>query len=225
MYSHGLTLDRDDDSPGGGLAELDVDRIAAAALQVSDELGETGLTMRAVADRLGVTPMALYHHVDDKSALVALMVDRAIREQPAMPASTGDWKEDMWAMAQWMRASTHVHPALTHLRREHHAWTPTMLPMTERWATLWQQSGLSPDDAVLAAAVSSAAIVGAVETEVFANRMDRPTAEELKLFPSARQMMTTRVDPDAIFELLVRSIIDGVHARLSSEISEAHTVH
>jgi AcrR family transcriptional regulator len=207
------------------LAELDVERIAAAALQVSDELGEAGCTMRAVADRLGVTPMALYHHVDDKSALVALMVDRAIREQPAMPASTGDWKEDMWAMARWMRVSTHLHPALTHLRREHHVWTPTMLPMTERWATLWQQSGLSFEDGVLAAAVSSAAIVGAVETEVFANRMDRPSVEELKFFPSARQMMTTRVDPDVAFEVLVRSIIDGVYARLSAESRAAPAAH
>jgi AcrR family transcriptional regulator len=198
------------------VAELGTQRIATVALRVSDELGVGGVTMRAVAEQLGVTPMALYHHVRDKTALVALMVDRAIHEQP-LPAPTGDWREDMFAMAQWMRASVHAHPALAHLRREHCVWTPTMLPMTERWAALWQQSGLPFDDAVLAAAVTSSAIVGAVDEELFASRMDRPGKADLALFPSARQMMSTRVDADVAFELLARSVIDGVYARLSTE--------
>jgi AcrR family transcriptional regulator len=196
------------------LAELDAEAIAAAALQVSDEHGPAGLTMRAVAERLGVTPMALYHHVRDKAALVALMVNLAIRELE-LPAPTGDWREDMVTMAHWMRDATHAHPALMHLRREHRVWTPSILPMTERWAALWQQSGLGLEDAMLAAAVTSLAVIGSVESELIAPAMDRPTDGDLAMFPSARLMLTGRVDPEVAFELLVRSVIDGVHSRLS----------
>ena len=82
------------------MPELSPDRIAAAALAVADAGGMSGFTMRAVADALGVTPMALYHHVKDKSALAALAGRRGDREQP-LPQPTGEWANDLWTMARW----------------------------------------------------------------------------------------------------------------------------
>src|SRR5690349_12942228 len=106
--------------------ELDTDRIAAAALSVVDKHGVGGFTMRAVADALRVTPMALYHHVKDKAALASLVVDAAIRQHP-LPPPLGAWREDLWTMAKWIRQGTLAHPQVGHLRREHHVWTPAML--------------------------------------------------------------------------------------------------
>ena len=81
-------------------SELDAARIAAAALAVADAQGAGGFTMRAVAEALGVTPMALYHHVEDKAALAALLVDAAIRQHP-LPPPTGVWRDDLWTIARW----------------------------------------------------------------------------------------------------------------------------
>jgi AcrR family transcriptional regulator len=92
------------------VTQLDTDRIAATALAVVDKRGPAGFTIRAVADALRVTPMALYHHVKDKAELARLVVREAIRKHPlATPA--GDWREDLWLMAQWTRVALNL-PAL-----------------------------------------------------------------------------------------------------------------
>jgi AcrR family transcriptional regulator len=49
--------------------------VAEAAADVLDESGIEKLSMRAVAVRLGVTPMALYNHVQSKQDLLALLAD------------------------------------------------------------------------------------------------------------------------------------------------------
>lgn len=50
------------------------DAILRASLELGTELGEEGLTMRAIAARLGVSATALYQHFDGKAAIL-----RAIR--------------------------------------------------------------------------------------------------------------------------------------------------
>jgi AcrR family transcriptional regulator len=52
------------------------DAILDAALALLDEDGDAGLTMRALAGRLGVTPMSLYHHVTDRAGLLRALSDR-----------------------------------------------------------------------------------------------------------------------------------------------------
>lgn len=60
--------------PGGDSAgareALSRDRIVAAALDLVDEEGLEGLTMRALGRKLGVEAMALYHYFPSKDALI-----------------------------------------------------------------------------------------------------------------------------------------------------------
>ena len=196
------------------MAKLDTDNIAAAALAIVDEYGVPGFTMRAVADALGVTPMALYHYVSDKAALAALLVDAAIRKNP-LPPPTGKWQDDLWAMANWMRENTLTHPVFIHLRRAYHVWTPTLLQMTERWLSLWQQSGLDLDKAILAAKTSSMAISGFVDEEMIFSEMQPPDEATLSLLPNVRVMFNADRSREIEFELAVKSLIEGLYARLS----------
>ncbi len=198
------------------MAELDTDRIAKAALQVADDAGAAGFTMRAVADALGVTPMALYHHVQDKAALVALVADAVIAEH-ALPPPTGRWQDDLWEMARWLRRMVQAHPTVAQLRRIHQVWTPSILPMTERWLGVWQQSGLPLEAAMLAATTSSMAIVGTVEEERLFRRMQPPDEALLTWLPNTRLAFAGAHDHDAEFELIVRALIEGLYARLTRE--------
>ena len=51
-------------------------RIFIAARELFDEDGLEGLSMRKVAEKVGITPMAIYRHFPDKDALLnALMLD------------------------------------------------------------------------------------------------------------------------------------------------------
>lgn len=170
--------------------------------------------MRAVADSLGVTPMALYHHVEDKAALVGLVVDAVIEERP-LPPPSGSWQEDLWEMARWMREITLVHPAVSRLRSKHKVWTASIFPMTERWISVWQQSGLELSDALLAASATSSTIIGFVDQELVLQELEPPDPSMLTSFPSARIAFGPKRNGDREFELVVRSVIEGVHSRLS----------
>jgi AcrR family transcriptional regulator len=201
-------------------AELTTDRIAAAALKVVDEGGVSAFTMRAVAEALGVTPMALYHHVADKAALAALVIDAAAREAP-FPNPTGDWREDLMAMARWSRRTTLAHPGVGRLRSARGVWTPTILQMTERWVGLWQQSGLPLDASVRAANVSSAAIVGLIAYETAGRDMTIPDASMLAQLPNARLAFTAKHDRAAAFDMAVRALVDGLAREADGESGAA----
>jgi AcrR family transcriptional regulator len=204
------------------MADLDADSIAAAALSIADKHGVDGFTMRAVADALDVTPMALYHHVQDKAALVTLIVDTVIRKHP-LPPTTGVWQDDLLAVAQWMRQGMLRHPVVAQLRRAYNVWTPTMLQMTERWLSLWQQSALDLEYAVLAATTSSMAISGLVKEEMVFRTMKHPDEKTLAWLPNARMMFKTQPDRDAQFDMVAQSVIEGVHARLMQQRNTART--
>lgn len=68
-----MTRPRGRPARGQGVAR---DDILDAALALLSEDGDAGLTMRALAARLGVTPMSLYHHVRDRAGLLQALSDR-----------------------------------------------------------------------------------------------------------------------------------------------------
>ena len=197
------------------MARLDADQIVAAAWKVVDRGGIAAFTIRTVADELGISAMAIYHHVPNKAALAALMVEAANNERP-LASPTGDWKEDLWLQARWLRDTRKAHPVISVLHREYRVWSSSLLRITERWVNLWQQSGLELNKALVAARASSQAIVGMVDEEA-AYEADEPPSEELLAWaPSVRSMFEKDHCQDGLFELTVRSIIDGLHMRLSN---------
>jgi AcrR family transcriptional regulator len=56
------------------------DAVIAQAVALADESGVASLSMRALAARLGVEAMSLYHHVAGKDALLDAMVDSVFAE-------------------------------------------------------------------------------------------------------------------------------------------------
>jgi len=64
----------------GKRERLTRDRVLSTALEVADADGIAAVTMRAVADQLGVEAMALYRHVADKDELLDGLVDSVVAE-------------------------------------------------------------------------------------------------------------------------------------------------
>jgi AcrR family transcriptional regulator len=52
------------------------ERIAEATLRILEKEGESAVSMRQVANAVGVTPMAIYHYFPDRKALLNFVVDR-----------------------------------------------------------------------------------------------------------------------------------------------------
>lgn len=63
------------------------DVIVATARAIVDAEGIDALTMRRVADELGIVPMAIYRHVRDKDELLVFLSDAAYRDlrKPRLP--------------------------------------------------------------------------------------------------------------------------------------------
>ena len=80
--------DRDEDAARRG---LDRRQVIDAALDLAQTDGLSGVTMRAVAQRLGVSPMAIYHWVHDKTELLELVQDEYRRSIPIPGPETGPW--------------------------------------------------------------------------------------------------------------------------------------
>ncbi|ASO23056.1 AcrR family transcriptional regulator [Actinoalloteichus hoggarensis] len=89
---------------------LTTDRIVATAVALADAEGLDALTMREIADRLGVTTMSLYRYVHTKAELVGRMVDAAYADAPTFAGT--HWRERVWELARADWRTYHRHPWL-----------------------------------------------------------------------------------------------------------------
>jgi AcrR family transcriptional regulator len=73
-------------------------QVVRAALELLDEVGLDELTMRRLADRLGVKAASLYRHVQNKDELLALLGDEISAEIPLVDPR-GSWRDQLVEMA------------------------------------------------------------------------------------------------------------------------------
>jgi AcrR family transcriptional regulator len=83
--------------------------VLRGAVAVADAAGIGSLTMRSLAQELGVKPMSLYHHVANKDEILDGIVDRVFGEIE-LPSAGGDWRSEMRRRAISARAVLRCHP-------------------------------------------------------------------------------------------------------------------
>jgi len=84
----------------GPKPKLTTDEVVRAAIALADAEGLQALSMRKVAEALGVSPMSLYTYVPSKSELIEVMLDRAWGEAPPADQAPGDWRTQLEAKAR-----------------------------------------------------------------------------------------------------------------------------
>src|SRR5436190_5859938 len=92
-----------------------VDEVVAAAVAIADAEGLAALSIRRVADALGLSPMSLYTYVPSKAELVDLMLDRVAGEEAAADAPAPDgrnWRRQLEQLARGRWAMAQRHPWL-----------------------------------------------------------------------------------------------------------------
>jgi AcrR family transcriptional regulator len=121
---------------------LGVDAIVAAAIAVADTDGLAGLSMRAVAERLGVTAMALYTYVPGKNELLDLMYDRAHAELPGRYDLGKGWRAAVtWWATDLVRCYVR-HPWVLQVSFARPALGPNEQAVVEALAWILRQTGL-----------------------------------------------------------------------------------
>jgi AcrR family transcriptional regulator len=99
----------------GRPAELDVEKVVRAAVQLADRHGLARVTLPRIAKSLGFTAMSLYRYVGSKAELLTLMQNFAIGPAPEISSAPSAWREGLrqWACAE--RELNHRRPWLARL--------------------------------------------------------------------------------------------------------------
>src|SRR6478736_10130546 len=107
--------DRSEQDPRPGRPALSRERVVQGAVEVADARGIAALTIRSLAQHLGVKPMSLYYYVANKDEILDAIVDVVFSEID-LPTVDGDWRAEIRLRATSAR---HV------LRR--HSWAIGLL--------------------------------------------------------------------------------------------------
>ncbi len=118
----------------------------AAALKVVETDGGDALTMRRVADEIGVSASALYGYVANKEELVQLVLEQIIEEIPE-PRPGGSWQDFVRAFAREMYGIFRRHPGVAGLTLGRVPFGPSMQAGAERLLGELRAAGL-PDQVV-----------------------------------------------------------------------------
>jgi AcrR family transcriptional regulator len=90
-----------------------VDQVVDAALALADTDGLDALSMRALAKRIGLSPMAIYTYVPGRAELVDLLVDTAYLRMPRSSWRRGTgWRTRLTRVAEANRDLLAEHPWL-----------------------------------------------------------------------------------------------------------------
>ncbi len=125
------------------------EQIAEAALRLADQTGVERLTMRALADELGVGTMTLYSYVRSRDDLLDLMVDTATEPVAATPIE-GHWTEQIVTLFSALHEVLTKHPGLVRARMTRPFNSPGVMRLAERALSVLQAAGMDRQEAARA---------------------------------------------------------------------------
>ena len=156
---------------------IDRAQVLGEALALADEQGLEAVTMAAVAERLAVTPMALYRHVANKADLLDGLVEELLVEFPP-PRADLPWPERLTIMAANIRASARRHPSVFPLLLQRPAATEEARLTRHAIYKALGQAGVPEDRVAQVERLVSTAVLGFAVSEV-AGRFRHHTRRQL----------------------------------------------
>ena len=218
--------------PGRGPKRaLSVGWIVGVAIELADEEGLEALSMRRVAERLGVGAMSLYTYVPGKAELIELMIDAALGETERSGGVEGGWRAglELYAWEGWKLY--HRHPWMLQVPFSRGLLGPNQATLLD--SVLWVISGIGLTDSEMTAVFSAVAgyVQGAARTSVETAQTERTTGvTDAEWWTTYGALMADYIDADryptlanirdwgisdeadAGFEFGLQRILDGIEA-------------
>ncbi|HEY7879455.1 MAG TPA: TetR/AcrR family transcriptional regulator C-terminal domain-containing protein [Streptosporangiaceae bacterium] len=131
-------------SAAGRKATLTTEAVVAAAIEVLDEGGVAGLSMRRVAEHLGTGAASLYAHVSGKEELLELVYDALVGQVALVEPDPATWREQLRQVMTDFHdvLVSHTDAALAGLGRI--PTSPQTMAAAEVLAGIMRAGGLSP---------------------------------------------------------------------------------
>ena len=188
--------------------DLEADEIVEAAIVILRERGLDAVSMRNVADRLGVSPMPLYTRVGNKAALIDAVADQLLADLAPAAGAEEPWPTYAARWCHELRSRLKLTPdSRLYLGAGREAYVEASRPLI----AAMREGGLSSAAAVQACRLLMWATVGFVAMEQGSSE-HAPGARRGRLSGSNPAGVTAE-EADELFELHVGLITAGV-ARL-----------
>jgi DNA-binding transcriptional regulator YhcF (GntR family) len=204
--------------------------IVEAGVRIADADGLPFVTMRRVADSLGVSTMALYRHVPGKADLTLRMTDSVFAGTELPAISLASWRERLDALAHLFWTALSRHPwAAEILSLSRPQLLPSLLPLAEWSLSTLRAMGFSTHDALCAhinlfAHVRGMALARLAETQAerdtgmsaddWMRRRDREVREwaDSAGHPGLAHVIREPFDfdLDTVFEFGLQRLLDGL---------------
>lgn len=207
---------------------LSPDRIVEAAIALAEEQGVQAVTIRQVAKRLDVTPMALYWHFKNKDDLLDGMVDWLYGEMTFSLDEPTAWQDQLRSIIDAELTVFRAYPATAMLIMTRGSTSTNTLFAVETALGVLGRAGFAPNDAsrvvpyleMIVSLVARESLLAAAddtrEQRVWRRRV-RATIQSLppERFPNmiaAAEPLSTGTDPDSYYTFGVDLLIAGIEA-------------
>jgi AcrR family transcriptional regulator len=200
------------------------------ALALLEEHGPGGLSMRRLADRLGVAPGALYTYVRGRADLIDGLVDQVYAGLDLDPDPGGDWTQQLTTLSQEIRAYLLAHPAVVPYALQQPGLGPHSLRLGEAIYNVLRPAGFSDQAVVGTVYALLTYILGFVALEIPRAGTDPQTSDEFVRrmwaffaalppgeFPHTVQLAAqlARISTDDQFQFGIRTFLAGLNAQAS----------
>ena len=207
---------------------LSREEIIKEALALLDEHGPGALSMRRLADRLGVAPNALYYRVRGKADLIDALIDQVYADLDLEPDPTGDWTQQLAALSQAIRAHLLAHPAVVPYALQRPGLGPHSLRLGEAIYRVLRPAGFSDQAVVGTVYALLTYILGFVALEVPRAGTDPQTSDEFVRrmwaffaalppgeFPHTVELAAqlARISTEDQFQFGIRTFLAGLNAQ------------
>lgn len=180
----------------GPKQRLSTVEVVDAAIALTDAGGIEALSMRKVAEAVGVSPMSLYTYVPSKAELVDLMFDRVLADIVEPAPDLGGWREKLTFIAKERWALSERHPWLLDLALHRPAMGPNVMRKAQAMFSALEGMGLGPDDMILAMETLQDYITGAIRSAREARESERSTGlTDAQWFAIVGPVLEKHLDP------------------------------
>jgi TetR/AcrR family transcriptional regulator, tetracycline repressor protein len=188
--------------------DLSADDIVSAAVAILHESGLDAVSMRSVSARLGVSPIPLYSRIGNKEALLDAVADRLLAELAPTAGADEPWTAYALRWAHELRSKLRTAPSRLILEGRRGAYVEASRPLIDGL----RAGGLSPDRAVQACRLLMWAVVGFVAVEQGHERPAVASRAPRTTLLGADPAGVTQDEVDALFDLHLRILVDGLEA-------------
>jgi AcrR family transcriptional regulator len=171
--------------------------ITAVAIRIADQDGLVALSMRRVAEELGLTAMSLYGYIPGKAELLDLMVDQVHGELREPARSGTGWRDTMADLARQNWTLHRTHPWLLQIATSRPLLGPHTTAKYDRELRAVDGIGLSDIDMDLVVSLVDDFVHGAARRAVEAAQAEQHTGtSDADWWQTYQPLLTQVLDPE-----------------------------